>query len=174
MTMAETPAQEPVTIERLTPAKLDQLLLKYSEKDAEIEKLATQAKPIAAELRVLKEEIIAQVKAYGAKHAEKSKRLTGVRNTATITIGTSNIVDDDAVEKLKAFLEKQEIVGLREKLFTETVTYQLVDDPAEAVKKLNVGARMLSRIVILLALCSKPVPKVPSLKVEIVTPTPAK
>lgn len=156
-----------VTAVKPKPQAIEDLIFRYSVVKAALD-LADEAKKKAqADVDVVKAEVVTLVKAFGAKHAEKSLRLTGLRNTATITIGTVTTVVAAAVELFRKYLLKLGIPGLVGLFFIETTTYQLVGSPAEVVKTLDVPKKTRTRLITLLALCFDTKSKEPSLKVDV-------
>lgn len=147
--------------------KIDDLIFRYSVLKAAVDAADATKKKAQADADVLKAEVIALVKQFGAKHAEKSKRLTGLRNTATITIGSVTTIVDAAVELFRKYLLNLNRPGLVSLFFTETTTYQLVGSPREVVKTLDVPAKTREKLTTLLAVCFDTKSKEPSLKVDV-------
>jgi hypothetical protein len=116
----------------------------------------------------VKERLVATIKAYGVKHAEKSMRLSGEHNRATGTWGTRVETVTAGVSNLKEALGKSKIPGISEMFFTEHITYQLVASPAEVLKTIKLTQRMREKINSLIALCFEVKTNAPSLKVEAV------
>ena len=150
------------------PKEIDALILKFSRLEAKLARVVVLKKLREERVAVVKAELVAMVQAYGAKHAEKSKRLVGLRNTATITTGTLVAVDDKAVDAFKSYLDGAELPGLRERFFTEQTTYQLVAAPAEVLKTLDLKGKIRTKLTALVSACFQIKTKAPSLKVDVV------
>lgn len=150
-----------------TPKKIDALIAKYSELQADMD--AADEVWTAAKTRVdaAKAELVDLVEQFGAQHAGKSKRLEGVRNSATTTTGTLTTVDAAAVDKLKAYTDGADIPQLTQRFFSERVSYQLVDGPGEVLKTLDLPTRIRTKLTALVALCHQVKTKAPSLKVDV-------
>lgn len=157
-----------MTPTRPTPKAIDDLIFRYSVLQSAAIAAGVTAKKASADADVLKAEIIVMVQTHGVKHAEKSKRLVGRTNTATITTGTSLSVDDQAVDTFKAYLDKSELPELSARFFSERVTYQLVDAPTEVLKKLDLGTKIRNKCAALIGACFQIKTKAPSLKVDVV------
>jgi hypothetical protein len=150
-----------------TPKAIDKLANEYAEAQAIVTKHETELKAEKATADEIKGRLIAMVQAFGGKHAEKSLRLAGLHSTNTVTIGTQVSVDPVAVEEFRGYLNKQEIPDLSSRFFTEHVTYSLVNGPTDVLAKLDLPARIRTKMSALLGLCFKITTKNPSLKVEI-------
>jgi hypothetical protein len=126
---------------------------------------STQA---AAQLVVLdvKARLVAMVAAHGARHAEKSMRLSGDHNQATVTRGTQAEIQPDGVAELKAYLDKIKIPDITKMFFTERISYSLVAGPAEVLKTLTLGSRTRIKMTALVASCFKIKSNAPALKIE--------
>jgi hypothetical protein len=127
--------------------------------------IRTAASAVAEEV---KGRLVAMVAAHGLKHAEKSMRLSGEHNRATVTRGTRVEMLAAGVDNFKANLDKSEIPGIAGKFFTEHVSYSLVAGPAEVLKTLELGARIRTKLTALIALCFEIKTNAPSLKIEAV------
>lgn len=156
-----------------TAREIDALISEF----AGLQKIALEAgiaaKARTAESDAVKVRLVAMVEQFGAQHTPKSKRLKGNHNTATTTTGTLTSVDEAGVELLKKYLDKAEIDGLRERFFTERVSYQLVDAPGEVLKTLSLPGKIRSKVTSLVALCFSVSTKAPSLKIDVVEPAKA-
>ena len=183
----QTPAIAP------TPKQIDALILEHAaaqadllsggaitkkpgESAAELEARLKEWQKAAAEKRAaatavaeeVKERLVAMVTAHGVKHAEKSMRLNGEHNRATVTRGTRVETVAAGVDNFKASLDKSKIPGISELFFTEHVTYSLVASPAEVLKTLDIGTRIRKKMTELIGLCFEVKTNAPSLKVETV------
>jgi hypothetical protein len=116
----------------------------------------------------VKGRLLAMVAAHGLKHTEKSVRLSGEHNRATVTTGTRSEVQPGAVDNLKAYLDKSEIPELAGRFFIEHISYSMVAGPSEVLKTLTLGARIRTRMTSLIALCFENKTNSPSLKIETV------
>jgi hypothetical protein len=182
-----------ITPQQPTPKQIDALILEYAaasadmqshgavkrqpgESAAELEERlqswtrATSEAQAVARVVVLdaKSRLLAMVAAHGARHAEKSMRLNGEHNQATVTRGTRVEVQPDRVAKLKTHLDQIEIPGIASLFFTEHISYSLVAAPAEVLKTLELGGRIRTKLTALIALCFKIKTNEPSLKIAAV------
>lgn len=157
----------------VTPKKIDALILNYSKLQAEQD--AADAVWTAAKVKVdaAKAELVELVERLGERHTAKSKKLVGVRHSATTTTGTLTTVDDAAVQTLKAYADSAEIPELPGLLFSARVSYQLVDYPDEVIGGLDMPTRIRTKLKSLVALCFKVKTKAPSLKVDVAETTAA-
>lgn len=149
------------------PQAIDDLIFRYSVLKTAVDAASVVKTKAEADMGVLKAEVIALVQSFGAKHAEKSKRLKGLRNTATITTGTKTTLLDAFVEKFRQYLLKLATPDVYKMFFTAITTYQLVASPAEVLKSLNVPAKVRTRLKVLLAQCFEVTSNAPSLKVDV-------
>lgn len=149
------------------PQVIDDLIFRYSVLKAAVDAAGVVKSKAEADMNVLKAEVIALVQSFGAKHAEKSKRLKGQRNTATISTGSTTSLVDAAVEKFRRFLVGLAMPGVYKLFFTETTTYQLVASPGEVLSGLDVPTAIRTKLKGLLALCFEITSKAPSLKVDV-------
>jgi len=151
-----------------TRAQVDALVNEYAKVKADSDAAATLAKMTDEVTDKVKQRLVAMVESFGVRHAEKSKRLAGNRNTATTTTGTRTSVDDAAVETFRTFLNKQELTEISGRFFVEHVSYSLVAGPQEVLKTLLLGTRIRDKVASLLGLCFRIKTNAPSLKIEIV------
>jgi hypothetical protein len=151
-----------------TPHEVDMLVREYAAAAAAVAfamgmlKIANEAQ---SEIKI---RLVDQVEAFGQRHTEKSKRLTGIHSTATTTTGTRLSTDSAAVETFKEYLQKSEVPNLFGRFFSAHTTYSLVDGPGDVAKTLDLGSRMRTKIAQLTALCFRVTTNAPSLKVETV------
>jgi glutamine synthetase type III len=162
--MKETTAKAP------TPAQVDALVSEYAKAKSDSDAAATVAKVAGGLTDEVKGRLVTMVEAFGTRHAEKSKRLKGLHNTATTTTATRVTVDDTAVETFRGYLDKQELVELSGRFFVAHTTYTLVEGPAEVLKTLSLPKRIREKIASLIGLCFQIKTNAPSLKVETVEP----
>ncbi len=153
-------------VKRPSAKEIDALIAKYAEAQGELQSADAEKKAKSEAADQLKAKLVAMVEAFGERHTEKSKRLAGAHNTATTTTGTLVQIDDAAVDKLKAALETAEVPQLREKFFSEKITYQLVQGPEDVLRTIELPARLRTRISGLLKGCFRIATRAPSLKVE--------
>jgi hypothetical protein len=113
-----------------------------------------------------KARLLVMVAAHGVKHAEKSMRLSGVHNQATVTRGTRVDTLPAGVAGLKAYVDQSEIPGIAAMFFVEHTTYSLVAGPAAVLKTLDLGGRIRARLTTLIALCFDIKSNAPSLKID--------
>lgn len=114
----------------------------------------------------VKGRLLAMVAAHGTRHAEKSMRLVGEHNRATVTTGTRVETKPEGVEAFKTALEKSEIAGIADLFFIKHVTYSMVAGPAAVLETLELGTRLRNRLAGLAALCFKVATMAPALKIE--------
>lgn len=157
-----TPAKAP------TPAQVDALIDEYAKAQQDAQAAATVAKVLTATQDEVKGRLVAMVEAFGVRHTEKSKRLVGLHNTATTTTGTRTSIDDGAVEKLRSYLGKEDLVQLHDRFFVTHTTYSLVSGPAEVLKTLDLGTKIRNKITSMLGLCFQIKTNAPSLKIATV------
>lgn len=148
--------------------EIDALILKFGILDAVATGIAARAKNARADADAVKPEVIALVDLWGGKHTEKSKRLAGDHNTATVTRGTRTDSVPEKIDELKACLDKSGVPQLTERFFQEHVTYSLVNGPGEVLKTLELKKKFREKLQAMLNACFKINPNNPSLKVEVV------
>lgn len=155
------------TAVRPKPQAIDDLIFRYSVVKAALDVVDEAKKKAQADVDVVKAEVVALVQSFGVKHTEASTKLTGVRNTATITAGRTTSVVAASVEKFRVFLASLQLPVVYKRFFTETTTYQLVASPAEVLNSLDVPPATHRKLKGLLALCFEVTSKAPSLKVDV-------
>jgi hypothetical protein len=153
--------------ERPTGKRIDELIAQYAELQQQAMEASTEAKAKQSLADASKSIVVALVEEFGVRHAEKSKRLTGLRNSATTTTATRVKVDDAAVDKFRETLTKSEMPELSGEFFSERVTYQLVASPQEVLKRLDLKAALRRKFAALLGLCFQMTTNAPSLKVDV-------
>ncbi len=150
-----------------TPKQIDDLIAEYAAAKSNAQMMAAVAASAADEAGEIKERLTAMVEQWGRRHTEKSRRLFGLRNTATTTTATRVSIDDAAVEKLRAYLGTTETPRLAEEFFVAHTSYSLVSGPDEKLRSLNVGGRLRTKITAMLKSCFEIKTTAPSLKVEL-------
>jgi hypothetical protein len=178
-----------------TPKQIDALILEhtaaqaYLQSGGKIEKLPGEsAAGIAMRLKAhllaevefkksasevaneVKARLTAMVETWGVRHSEKTMRIEGIHNIAKNTTGTRVVVDGDAVENVKIYLDALEMPDLVEKFFTQHISYSMVKGPAAVLKTLTLAARIRARLTKLLKLTSDVVTNAPYLTIEAVAP----
>lgn len=153
---------------RPTKSAIDRAIADYDKALKKVLRAAVLAKGRGAAADALKAGVIEMVQSFGAPHAKKSKLLEGLRNSATITIGTTTVVVDEAVEKFKKRLEALSIEGLVGRFFSTHTIHQMVESPDAVLKSLDLPPRTRTSLENSLARCFKPKPNKPSLKVTVV------
>jgi len=103
---------------------------------------------------------------YCPANAPQSKRLDGLRNTATVTRGSSVTVKEGAVQILAIAIAN--IPGLFKRLFTPTTKHSLVKGAADAIKALDLPERRLEKILSLFGQCFDVKTAEPSLSVSVI------
>lgn len=158
-----------------TKKKIDELVNEYAKAQNEATAAKTAASVAAGLADAVKVRLVAMVETFGVRHTEKSKRLYGLHNFATTTTGTRTSIDDEAVETLRTYLQKEDLLEISGRFFVAHTTYSLVDGPQEVLKTLSLGTRIRNKISSLLGQCFQIKTNAPSLKVETVEPeSPAK
>ncbi len=150
-----------------TLREIDRIIAEYGAAHSELLAMEAATKRRKEAVEALKLRVIALVEDHGRRHAEKSMRLVGLHNMATTTCGTMTVVDAAQVDKLRVYLEGQEMPELRQRFFSERVSYQLIDSPSEVLRGLTLPAKIRNRLTLLLAGCFQVKAKNPSLKIEI-------
>ncbi len=159
-----------------TPKQIDDLIAEYAAAKGLADTLAEPAKKASDAAGEIKLQLTEMVEAWGARHTEKSKRLIGLRNTATTTTATRVTIVDAAVDKLRAYLETTETPELAAEFFVPHVSYSLVSGtggPAEKLKSLTVPQRLRKKIATMIQRCFEVKTSAPSLKVELAEVTDA-
>jgi hypothetical protein len=87
-----------------------------------------------ADLDKLHVALIELVRAFGGKHAEKSKLLQGIEWELMATFGESHGIDANAVERLRLALKDAGKTKLLKKLFTEEKSWRLAPNAAEILR----------------------------------------
>lgn len=128
-------------VDRTAPpnaAQIDAHALEYQRlgkilDDAKAE-LAKVKKAEGADLDKLHASLIELVRAFGGKHAEKSKILHGIEWELMATFGESHGIDSNAVERLRLALKSAGKTRLLKKLFTEETSWRLAPNAAEILR----------------------------------------
>lgn len=157
-----------------TPKAIDSLIEQFAEARDLAQNVAATAKMASDAADEIKVRLTAMVEKWGGRHTAKSRRLAGLRNTATTTTGTLVSIDDAAVEAMRLFLGSTETPRLSEEFFVAHTSYSLVSSPDEKLKGLHVGVRLRTKITGLLKACFEVKTKTPSLKVELADQMPAR
>jgi hypothetical protein len=127
-TPAESPNAEQVDVHAVEYKRLEKIL------DDAKAALAAVKKKEGADLDKLHSSLIDLVRAFGGKHAEKSKILHGIDWELMATFGVSSGIDAAAVERLRLALKAANKTKLLKKLFTEEKSYRLASNAAEVLK----------------------------------------
>jgi hypothetical protein len=150
-----------------TAKQIDALIAKYDAAQSDAARSQAVTNEFSTAAGEIKVELTAMVEKWGGRHTEKSKRLTGLHNFATTTTATRVSIVAAAVEKLRGYLGTTERPELAEEFFEEHTTYSLVSGPAEKLKSLTMGARLRTKITLMLGACFEIKTFSPSLKVEL-------
>lgn len=155
-------------IPALTVDQIDECIADFESS----ERLFASAKATHDEAR---QAVIALVKQHGnlIPQAEQSKRILGRRNQATITVGTTTTVSEDAVNDLEDYL--RETAGLDgadifDRLFAEETKHKLIDGARNVLSKIQLPKRIHEKVLSLFGRCFDVKPKAPSLKVVAIEP----
>ncbi len=105
--------------------------------------------------------------------------LAGVRNTLTVSVGTSTEIKEDEIAAMQKYLDQADhhsTITLFGKLFTRRVTHQIAEGATEALQDAFtcMPKAIRARIERMWSRCFKRDDKAPSLKVKIGRPAPAK
>jgi hypothetical protein len=166
-----SPAAAPETAP--TPEQIDQLIAEYAAAKSDAEIMAAELATKADFADGIKARLTAIVERWGGRHTEKSRRLAGLHNMATTTTATRVSIDDAAVEKLRTYLATTKRPELSQEFFVAHTSYSLVTSPDEKLTTLTMGARLRTKITVMLKGCFKIKTSAPSLKVELAEIKPA-
>ncbi len=164
---------EPTPPKAPTPKQVDELIAEFAAAQSNARMMAAVAATAADTAGDIKVRLTAMVEQWGGRHTEKSKRLTGLHNTATTTTATKVSIDDAAVEKLRGYLSTTEMPELAEQFFVAHTSYSLVSGPDEKLKSLTMGARLRTKLTGMIKSCFSIKTNTPSLKVELAELKPA-
>ena len=116
--------------------------------------------------------LIAVVEAHGnvPAGADKSKRVSGRRNEATITRGTTIEINEDGVAELERYLDDKQLPTLFHQLFATCTKHMLLKGAAELLPTVQIRKPEHDRISTLFGQCITAKPKAPALKVTLITP----
>jgi hypothetical protein len=151
-----------------TPAQVDALVKKYADAKELSDAAKAAAQVMTAKTDEVKAELVQMVETFGRPYTQSSKRLSGLHNTATTTTAKRTLIDDDAVEGLRGYLEAQKLTEISGRFFIAHTTYSLVEAPAEVLKTLSLAKRVREKVASLIGLCLHVKTNAPSLKIETV------
>lgn len=150
--------------------------LNVDEIDACIEEVESSERILTAAKKINdshKAALIVLVRANGSvpDGAPQSKRILGRRNIATVTIGTSTTVNEDAVGDLKAYLGDDSIgAWLFPKLFAAETKHKLVDGARNVLAGIGLPKRTHEKVLSLFGRCFDINAKSPVLKISVIKP----
>lgn len=103
--------------------------------------------------------------------ASQSKRLQGVRNSATVTVGFTRSLHEPSILKLREYLKKNSLVYLFRKLFEESTKYTLIDGARDVLGHVDLPKRTRETALALFGMCidvkdRKPVLKITAVKAQ--------
>jgi hypothetical protein len=153
-----------------TPKEIDRLIVEYASAQKTLMSAQVVAKVAGEAAGVLKTRLTAMVEAFGARSTECSRRLEGIRNSATTTTGRTLVTDGAAVEAFKTYLDASDMPDLVGQFFVAHTSYSMVAAPADVLAKLSLVERVRRKMASLLGLCNRVALKTPSLKVEVIEP----
>lgn len=160
-------------VKKPTAREIDALLESYSALQDMAKSAAETARAYQANADRAKASIVEMVEAFGEQHSAKSKKLRGDRHSAMTTIGTVVSTVPDAVEKLRLYVsnvsigEGESVELMSQRLFSQRVSYQLVDAPSDVLASVKLPGRVRARVKGLIEACFRISTKAPSLKVEL-------
>lgn len=155
--VAESPNAEQVDAHAQEYKRLEKIL-----DDAKIAYAAVK-KAEGAQLDKLHLALIELVRAFGGKHAEKSKILHGIEWELMATFGESHGIDAAAVERLRLVLKAAKQTRLLKKLFTEETSWRLAPNAAEL---LRAEGKLPEEIAVAALACFTFAPRTPQLDVR--------
>jgi|GEM_PF-1609904 hypothetical protein len=152
---------------RPTAEQIDELAKRYNDADAVC---AVTDKAFKA----IEKEAIDLVTAWGVvpPKAESSRRIEGKLAKLTVTTGSSIAIDESRVEDLRQALVANERSEFFAKLFQPRIKHELVEGADVALKTEPLNKRLAEKVLALFGRCFKAKKKAPSLKVELLIPTP--
>jgi predicted lysophospholipase L1 biosynthesis ABC-type transport system permease subunit len=150
-----------------TPAAIDAVIAAYED----AKRLARVA---SVEEDEKKKELIDLVKScgYPAPNAERSWRINGGLNTATVTTAVTVTVKESGVAKLKELLFGHGEGPLFFRLFSTREKHELAADSEEVLKTVSLPKRLLQKVQIAYGECISVKDKTPSVKVELLAKEP--
>ena len=119
------------------------------------------------------EEVVVQLAdkwGHPAPGAERSTRLEGKRNEATVTRGTTIVINETAVAAFRAFLFGNKLEGLFPKFFAAETKHKLVKGARDVVKGVQLAQRVEEKLASLFGRAFDVKTNEPSLKVKTITP----
>ena len=140
MPVATKPLELP-EVDRAAPPKaeaIDGFAAEYKRLDKILDDAKAEFRKVkkaeGADLDKLHIALIELVRAFGGKHAEKSKLLQGIEWELMATFGESHGIDSNAVERLRLALKAAGQTKLLKKLFTEEKSWRLAPNAAELLR----------------------------------------
>lgn len=115
------------------------------------------------QLDKLHDALIDLVRAFGGKHAEKSKILHGIDWELMATFGQSYGIDASAVERLRLALKAANQTRLLKKLFTEEKSWHLAPNASEVLKA---EGKLPDDLAVMALACFTFTPRTPQLDVR--------
>jgi hypothetical protein len=115
-----------------------------------------------------KDQIVAMLARFGSvpDNAPKSKRVAAALHVATMTVGTSVEVDDDAAADLEALMRRHRLSKMFGKIFSSRREYSLVKDAHRFITTHPWPARIASEIHLAYLRCFSAKTNAASLTVE--------
>jgi hypothetical protein len=155
--MAQAPNAEEIDAFAVEYKRLEKIL---DEAKAELAKVKGKE---GSSLDKLHSTLIDIVRAFGGKHAEKSKILHGIEWELMATFGQSSSIDTTAVESLRLKLKAAGKTRLLKKLFTEERSYRLAPNASEVLKA---EGKLPDRLAMAALACFTFTPRTPQLEVR--------
>lgn len=161
------PEATPLPTEAPNPEQVDAHAAEYKRLEAILEQAKAEffkvKKNQGASLDKLHATLIDLVRAFGGKHAEKSKILHGIDWELMATFGQSSGIDATAVERLRLALKEAGKTRLLKKLFAEEKSYRLAANAAEVLKA---EGKLPDELAMLALACFTFTPRTPTLDVR--------
>jgi hypothetical protein len=148
-----------------TPEQIDSEIAAYE--------VAVSAASIA-ELAVkhAKEKLIWMADNFGTvpAHAELSKRVSGRRNTLTVTRGFTTSVNEPAVADLDVYLVEKGFGAIAPRLFAMQIKHTLIEGARDVLKTVSLPRRINEKVLSLFGRCIDMRPMAPKVKIEVIKP----
>jgi len=159
-------AAEAAAKQSTTPPTLDQI----DEAIALYEVAKVNQKAAKKVVDDAEEAVVKMVDSFGhsPEKAERSKRLEGRRNVATVTRGTTISIDETSVLGLRSYLFDQKLEGLFPLFFAPETSHKLVAGAKDVLKKFKLQERVEQKIASLFGRTFDVKTNSPSLKVQVI------
>jgi hypothetical protein len=145
-----------------TPDEIDLEIVAYE--------VAVGAASIAeVAVKAAKERLIFLADSFGTipPHAELSKRLSGRRNTLTVTRGFTTSVNEPAIADLK-FYHDDHHLNFFDRLFAVQTKHQMIEGARDVLKTISLPKRVNEKVLSLFGRCIDMKPIAPKVKIEVI------